>query len=368
MRWDLLGRNLQPGETDNVILSIQPLPGLPSGTEIRNSAEIQFEMFEPLVTPEVVNIIDTTPPSCTMDALPGSSRSPFPISWQGTDFAGDVPGEINFYAIFASVDGGGFTPFLTNTNETEAVFDGELGKTYAFICIATDAAGNVEAQESGAETQTLVLQPPHAKCQDVEVGTAFGACTAPASVDNGSFDPNGDPITLVQSPGDPYGLGNTGVTLEVTSSQALFDTCTAIVTVVDRTPPNIIDVSASPSVLWPPNHKMVAVEVSPTASDLCDTAPPTCTITGISSNEAVNARGDGNTAPDWEITGDLTVNLRAERSGGGNGRVYTMTVGCTDASGNSSTRTETVTVPHDQGKKETQTVTHEQGKGKKKKK
>ncbi len=133
----------------------------------------------------------------------------------------------------------------------------------------------------------------------------------------------------------------------------------------DRRPPNIIDVSASPSVLRPPNNKMVAVEVSPTASDLCDTAPPTCMITGISSNEAVNARGDGNTAPDWKITGDLKVNLRAERSGRGNGRVYTMTVRCTDASGNSSTRTETVTVPHDQGKKKTQTVPHDQGRGRK---
>lgn len=35
----------------------------------------------------------------------------------------------------------------------------------------------------------------------------------------------------------------------------------------------------------------------------------------------------------------------------GSGRVYTVTVGCTDASGNSPTKTTTVTMPHDQGKK-----------------
>ena len=70
----------------------------------------------------------------------------------------------------------------------------------------------------------------------------------------------------------------------------------------------------------------------------------------VSSNEPVNGTGDGDTAPDWVITGNLTVDLRAERSGTGSGRVYTITVRCTDASGNSSTKTVTVTVPHDRRK------------------
>ena len=39
-------------------------------------------------------------------------------------------------------------------------------------------------------------------------------------------------------------------------------------------------------------------------------------------------------APDWEITGDLTLDLRAERSGSGTGREYTITVQCTDGTGN----------------------------------
>jgi len=34
LRWELLGRILEPGETDNVLLSIRPRPGLPSGTVI----------------------------------------------------------------------------------------------------------------------------------------------------------------------------------------------------------------------------------------------------------------------------------------------------------------------------------------------
>jgi len=71
----------------------------------------------------------------------------------------------------------------------------------------------------------------------------------------------------------------------------------------------------------------------------------------VNSNEPVNGLGDGDTAPDWIITGDLTVNLRAERSGIGNGRIYTITVTCKDACGNSSVGSTTVTVPHDQEQK-----------------
>jgi hypothetical protein len=117
----------------------------------------------------------------------------------------------------------------------------------------------------------------------------------------------------------------------------------------DQQPPTIGTVTANPNTLWPPNHKMVPVTVVASVSDNCDSAP-VCQITAVSSNEPVNG-GDGDTAPDWELTGDLTVDLRAERAGSGNGRVYTLTVECRDAAHNSASKAITVTVPHDQGKK-----------------
>jgi len=44
------------------------------------------------------------------------------------------------------------------------------------------------------------------------------------------------------------------------------------------------------------------------------------------------------------------LKLRAERLGDGNGRVYTITITCTDdATKKSSIQTVTVLVPHDQG-------------------
>jgi parallel beta-helix repeat protein len=119
---------------------------------------------------------------------------------------------------------------------------------------------------------------------------------------------------------------------------------------IDITPPTIHSISANPNVLWPVNHKMVKVTVTVDATDICDPAP-ICKIVSVTSNEPINGLGDGNTQPDWEITGNLTVNLCAERVGTGSGRVYTIHVNCTDASGNVAIATVDVTVLHDKGKK-----------------
>jgi len=67
---------------------------------------------------------------------------------------------------------------------------------------------------------------------------------------------------------------------------------------------------------------------------------PICRVTGITSDEGSSA--------DWQIAGPLSVNLRAARNGKGNGRIYTITVTCTDAAGNAATGATQVVVPHDQ--------------------
>jgi hypothetical protein len=88
---------------------------------------------------------------------------------------------------------------------------------------------------------------------------------------------------------------------------------------------------------------MQPVVVSVSATDNCRVAP--CKIVSVTSSELPDA-GNGSAASDWEITGDLTLNLRAERSGTGTGRVYTVTVECADDSGNFSAAAAHVTVPH----------------------
>jgi hypothetical protein len=173
--------------------------------------------------------------------------------------------------------------------------------------------------------------------------SAGSDCAVDASVDNGSFDPDvGDSITLRQEPPGPYPLGPTPVTLTVTDNHGASNSCTATVTVMDTTPPTISDVAVIPSVLWPPNGIMVEVAINYTAADDCGAVSNALFVT---SNEAPNGNG---TTPDWVIEDDHHVQLRAERSGRGSGRVYIITVISTDNAGNSSTKAVTVSVPKNQ--------------------
>ena len=70
----------------------------------------------------------------------------------------------------------------------------------------------------------------------------------------------------------------------------------------------------------------------------------------VASSEPVNGLDDGDTAPDWQIVDEHHVLLRAERSGTGTGRIYTIRVTCTDSAGNATVRTVNVTVPLSQKK------------------
>jgi uncharacterized repeat protein (TIGR03803 family) len=189
----------------------------------------------------------------------------------------------------------------------------------------------------------LVLnRPPVARCHDVTV-SAGANCEADASVDNGSFDPDaGDAITLRQEPPGPYPLGTNQVMLIVTDNHGASNSCKATVTVMDSTPPMIGDVSVSPNVLWPPNGKMVGVAVNYTASDDCGGVT---NVLVVSSSE-----GSNGSSSDWVIEDEHHVQLRAERSGAGGGRLYTITVISTDNAGNSSTKSAVVTVPKSRGK------------------
>jgi hypothetical protein len=115
-------------------------------------------------------------------------------------------------------------------------------------------------------------------------------------------------------------------------------------TTVDPNPPVVSAVTTDPSSLWPKNHKLRDVTINYTATDSCGGV--NCQITNITSNEPVEGTGDGDTSPDWEFVDEHHVRLRAESAGGSAGRIYTITVTCTDAAGNSTTKTVEVHVGH----------------------
>jgi Mg-chelatase subunit ChlD len=105
--------------------------------------------------------------------------------------------------------------------------------------------------------------------------------------------------------------------------------------------------TASPKVLWPPNHKMATVTIGG-VTDPDGGAAPTITVTGVTQDEPVNGLDDGDTAPDASIGTGNTLQLRAERSGTGDGRVYAVSFTATDSLGATCSGTVTVGVPHDQ--------------------
>lgn len=151
-------------------------------------------------------------------------------------------------------------------------------------------------------------------------------------------------ITIANNAPAFFSKGMTTVAFTTGDDSGNSASCTSILTVQDTTPSVISALSASPNVLRPPNGKLVPVTVATSVSDVCE-ATPVCKIISVSSNEPISTDDGSDIGPDWEITGDLTVNLRAERSRTGSGRVYTITVQCTDADGNSSIKDVTVTVP-----------------------
>ena len=118
---------------------------------------------------------------------------------------------------------------------------------------------------------------------------------------------------------------------------------------LDTTPPTVT-CSATPSSLWPPNHKLRDVTTAVTVQD-DGSGPAGFQLVSVTSNEPDNGLGDGDTAMDiqgWAIgTNDTAGRLRAERSGHGTGRVYLLTYAGADAAGNTAQCSATVTVSHD---------------------
>ena len=242
--------------------------------------------------------------------------------------------------------GGGFGHFDGLIDEVE-IFNRALTSSEIQAIYLAGSAGKCK----------ITNQPPVAVCKDITIECQ--ATITPEDVDGGSHDPDeGDPITRSIDNEGPFSLGNHSVCLTVTDDSGESDTCHALVTVIDTTPPEILSVSVSPNILRPPNHKMILITPDIVVSDNCD-SDPTVVVISITTNEGDETDtfhpdydlvlGDGHTTSDIQMDVNGNIYLRAERSGKGTGRIYTITYKVIDASGNSSATAEaTVTVPHDQ--------------------
>jgi len=159
--------------------------------------------------------------------------------------------------------------------------------------------------------------------------------------------------------GDGGVLNGTNISFLVphNGSQIIFsyDAFTHILTIYNDFDPPIITL-ADPSTLWPPDHKYANFnlqEMVVSVQDEVDGDIPIefVDIDSVSIDEPDNSpgEGDGNTIQDIKIASDCkSVDLRKERQGEANGRVYTINLSVSDAAGNVGYASYIVDIPHDQ--------------------
>jgi probable HAF family extracellular repeat protein len=285
-------------------------------------------------TSVAISVIDTTAPVIT-----APPASPVTVS-AGANGLGVVPNVLG--GIVASDN---CTPANALVITQSPVAGASLGLgSYSVVVTVKDASGN-------ASTATVSLNVVDTTAP--VISSVPGPITVSAGANGKGIVPNvlggvvatdnctaANALVLGQSltAGSQLALGTYNIVVTVTDASGNSSTANVTLKVVDTTAPVINSLTASPSVITAKNHTKVPVTVTVSATDNCDPAPVS-KIISITANETV-------AAGDIQITGNLTASLAATRNGTGTGRIYTITVQCTDASGNASTKTVTVTVPH----------------------
>ena len=223
----------------------------------------------------------------------------------------------------------------------------------SFFPLGTTTVTWTRGSESCSFTVTVndTQKPTVSAPANLTVSNAPGECSANLNPGSATASDNcsGATVSGTRSDGlpltSPYPVGTT--TINWTTTDAFGNTSAnsaqQTITVNDTEGPTVTNVSALPVVLSPPNHTMRDVAVNYSAIDNCSSA--NCVLS-VASNESVNGTGDGDTAPDWEVIDKTHVRLRAERAANGNGRIYTITITCTDAVGNITTKQTNVVVAH----------------------
>lgn len=139
------------------------------------------------------------------------------------------------------------------------------------VCEISSSGPGVGDAVLALTTGAIAAAAPVAVCRDQTRAAAAAACSADVAVDAGSFDPDGGPVTLVQSPPGPYPVGRSAVTLTAYDASGLSGSCVATVTVLDTTPP-VIAPSTSAIPVCTSRFQPVTLP-APAVSDACATAP-----------------------------------------------------------------------------------------------
>lgn len=276
-----------------------------------------------------VTVVDTTAPVIA---------APANITAEATSAAGATVG---YSASAADLVAGSVA--VTGTPASGSTFP--LGTTTVTVT-ATDVAGNRTTASFAVTVRDTIA--PSLTVPANQVIEATSAAGAIASYAASATDAVG--VTAINysiAPGSQFPLGTTTVSVKASDAAGNVTSGSFTVTVRDTTAPTISSLTANPATLWPVNHKLVNIQLSASATDLVGVT--SLRIVNVTSSEPDDGCGDGDTPNDIQITGDLTLKLRAERDGRRSGRTYTITVEARDAAGNATLATTTVSVPKSQG-------------------
>jgi hypothetical protein len=335
------------------------LQGVPVGNDITVSASPNITVTFDAVTGtgNISGVQDPDPP-----ALP-QGFSPVGPAYE-VIFTGTFEG---FVTICLNYDDSG----ITNSEDDLRLFHYE-DSVWVDVTSNLDTENNIICGTTDSLSLFAVVkitsnQPPIAEAGPDQTVAVGAGCMAAVALDgSGSSDPDGDSLTYTwtweggsatgASPSIQLPLGAFAITLVVNDGAMDSNPDIVNINVVDQTLPDI-SLTVSPDTLWPPNHKMVLITPTITVTDNCD-SEPALVLASITMNEGEETDtydpnydstvGDGHTTDDIQVDESGNIYLRAERSGTGNGRIYTITYSATDASGNTSSASAAVSVPHNQ--------------------
>jgi hypothetical protein len=272
------------------------------------------------------------------------------VSGEATDDSGVMP-----VCKLTSVTGPGAAGVdfeVTGANTASVAAVG--GRTYSMNVTCVDASNNAASQSvdvfvkpdttapviASVTATPSTIWPPDGSMKPVTV-----AVTASDDVDDqplcylsdvtAAGAAAGDSVIRGTFSADVRAVGGRTYAMNVTCSDRAGNHSARSVNVVvppDTTAPVITELSVTPNAIWPPNGKMVPVQVGVSATDDVDAAP-SCALSSISGSSA-----------DATITGAFTANVRALKSSDEYDRVYVLTVTCSDRAKNKSSRTVSVVV------------------------
>ena len=270
------------------------------------------------------------------------------------------PGTITFVwkkgaTVLNNGDLGGRVTITSGSNTSTLTITGTVLSDADTYTVEAAGACNTTTQSAtltvNANTQTTdpadqtVCQGTDAHFSTVASGT--GPFSYAWTLDGNPVGGNSPNVTI---PTGALAPGNHTVTVTTTGTCGSA-TQSATLAVNNGTP--VITLSTNSVSMWPPNHQYQTFNVTDfvaSASSSCDTSVDIndVVIQNVSSDELEEnpAGADGNTLNDIVIAPDCkSVQLRRERDGNLDGRVYTITFKVTDSFGNSTTATVKVNVP-----------------------